>query len=149
MTSSSGAVGALARWTWLPLLLSLLPRSAAADCFANVPAGTVTCPRQDYDDLVDEAVEARADADSCALVLHDTQIDLHNTQTALSACTGSNAACSVEIAKLKQPNWRPFIGYVVGLAGGVMVALAPKDNVALMATGGVALAAGLVLTIPF
>lgn len=124
------------------LAVSLLPAVASADCKAQRENDTVLCPRADFDDLVAEAIESRAEADRLQIMLADSRRDA-------AACADTQQRCRVDLAQASQPKVLPVIGYVVGAVGAVLLGTAPRDNWAVIGSGAALVATGLVMTLPF
>jgi hypothetical protein len=112
-------------------------------CRYSVDKSAVTCGTADFKKLVDAAVTARGDANTCAIRLTASEASASDCRAGLSACVGA-----IPPPPPPRPRWPSRVGYGLTAVGAVVAASAalpspdPAGRVTLGLSGLLALATG-------
>lgn len=122
-SSRNVAVVSLQTLLLLILLLVVLARPARAECVYTGDRTSVSCPVEDYTDLVHEAVDLDAQVQKLDLELHMVKLNLSETRGALDLCR-------VSLVEVSKPNpWAKY-GYGLGLVGAFALATSATSDYA-------------------
>lgn len=139
------------RWALLGALLAPLG-AAAEDAPCRRDGDRVSCDGASFKVLTDSCVQARANAQACALRLADSLKDTLATEAELHACQAALAA--VPPSEPPRSTLRPLLGYGAGVVSSVLLItslIAPLPDAARLTLGGVGLAGltgGVILVVP-